>query len=242
MDAIIEVGAVRFADGLPTETFTTLINPDRPIPYEITMLTGITDRDVLGKPRFEQIAAQLRRFVGASPVVGHNVSFDLGFLRAQQLFYENIGLDTWELATILLPNMPGYSLGSLADRLGIPMESRHRAEHDAQATGLLFAHLCDEAARLPRPTLVEINRLARNSDWPLAAGVPRGAGRARGRRRGRASSRTLEQIAPDSALLQPLRFAEPLMPVEDRGEPVDVAELIAMLRSRRRGRPRLSGL
>ncbi len=228
-DVIIEVGAVRFVDGLPTETFSTLINPDRPIPYEITMLTGITDRDVLGKPHFTQIRPQLQRFVGASPVVGHNVSFDLGFLRAQQLFYENIGLDSWELATILLPNMPSYSLGSLADQLGIPMESRHRAEHDAQATGLLFAHLCEEAACLPLPTLVEINRLASNSDWPLGP-VFREALDARGGA-GLTSRREppkLEQIVPGSPLLQPLYFAEPLNPVEKPG-PVDVTELSRML-------------
>jgi DNA polymerase III epsilon subunit family exonuclease len=167
-DAIIEVGAVRFLDGLPVETYTTLVNPDRPIPYEITMLTGIADRDVLGKPRFEQVAPHLSRFVGSMQVVGHNVSFDLGFLRAQRLFHENIGLDSWELATILLPNMPSYSLSSLAERLGIPMEGRHRAEHDAQATGLLFAKGFN---RLSHGTFNPLIGAAGISAFPMAARV-----------------------------------------------------------------------
>src|SRR5512146_2425053 len=99
-DAIIEVGAVKFRDGEPTDRFGTLVNPGRPIPYEVQQLTGICDADVVGKPRFMDIAGQLMRFVGPLPVVGHNVSFDLGFLHTQDLFRENTGLDTWELATV----------------------------------------------------------------------------------------------------------------------------------------------
>jgi len=49
-DAIIEVGAVKFRDGEIVEEFTTLVNPGRPIPPEITMITRITDRDVLSAP------------------------------------------------------------------------------------------------------------------------------------------------------------------------------------------------
>jgi DNA polymerase-3 subunit epsilon/ATP-dependent DNA helicase DinG len=226
-DAIIEIGAVRFVDGQPVETFGTLINPGRPIPYEVTLLTGISDRDVLGKPRFEQVAGQIGRFVGSLPVVAHNVNFDLDFLHGQQLLYGNVGLDTWELATILLPNLPSYNLSSLAAHFGLAGGSWHRAEHDARTTGLLFAHLCDEAARLPRPTLVEINRLARNSDWPLAP-VFREALEARGVAATPQREPTLELIAPGSPLLQPLHYAEPLSP-RDEAQQMDVTELARML-------------
>ena len=58
-DAIIEIGAVRFRDGEPQERFHTLVDPGRPIPYEIQQLTGIGDADVAGKPRFGDIAGQL---------------------------------------------------------------------------------------------------------------------------------------------------------------------------------------
>ena len=148
-DAIIEVGAVKFRDDAPVDRYSTLINPGRPIPYEITQLTGITDRDLVGKPRFDQAAAAIMRFVGSTPVVGHNVSFDLGFLRAQGLLTENLGLDTWELATILMPGLPGYSLGVLAGRLGLGMAGQHRALTDAERSGLLFVRLTELAARLP---------------------------------------------------------------------------------------------
>src|SRR3990172_11009743 len=80
-DAIIEVGAVRFGLDGACETFRTFVDPKRAIPYRIQRLTGITDGDVAGAPLFAEIAADLEAFVGADPVVGQNVSFDLGFLQ-----------------------------------------------------------------------------------------------------------------------------------------------------------------
>jgi DNA polymerase-3 subunit epsilon/ATP-dependent DNA helicase DinG len=227
-DAIIEVGAVKFRDDAPVDRYSTLINPGRPIPYEITQLTGITDRDLVGKPRFDQVAAALMRFVGGAPVVGHNVGFDLGFLRGQGLLTENLGLDTWELATILLPGLPGYSLGVLAERLGLGMVGQHRALADAERSGLLFVRLTELAAQLPRAVLMEINRLPRESFWPLAA-VFRDALVAAGITRGAAGPLGLEQLAPNSPLLQPTRQAEPLAP-HDPLEPIAAEDLAAMLR------------
>ncbi len=227
-DAIIEVAAVKFRDDEPVDRFTTLINPGRPIPYEIQQLTGISNADVLGKPRFELIAPQLTRFVGSLPVVGHNVSFDLGFLRPHGLLTDNLPLDTWELATILLPNQAGYSLGVLADRFSLAIPSKHRALDDATATGHLFLVLGDRVSRLPRAVLLEIGRLARGSGWPLgqvfeealiAAGVVKGA----------AEEIPLAELAPGSPLFQPWRAGEPLIPVEQPA-PVDVAALAAMLK------------
>ena len=227
-DAIIEVGAVKYRDGEPVEEFGTLINPGRPIPPEITMLTGITDRDVSPAPPFERVEAQLLRFVGQAPVVGHNVSFDLGFLRGHGLFGSNLGLDTWELATILLPSLPGYSLGALAERFGVQSAARHRALDDARATGKLFAVLSDQAARLPKPALMEIVRLASGSAWPLAE-VFADAAIAQGVSRTPREEIPLDQLIPASVLLQPWRADEPLNPVE-HPTPVDEARLAAMLR------------
>jgi DNA polymerase III epsilon subunit family exonuclease len=226
-DAIIEVGAVRFRDGELMDSFSTLVNPGRPIPYDITLITGITDRDVIGKPAFDQVAGSLMRFVGLSPVVGHSVGFDLGFVRAQGLLTQNAGLDTWEMASILLPGLPSYSLGALAAHFSLPHATQHRALDDAQATGLLFARLCQEAAALPRPVLLEINRLARDSDWPLAE-VFTDALAAAGALRPPSHELSLQQLAPDSPLFQPLRAGDPLEP-RDTASRIDVSELAAVL-------------
>ncbi len=227
-DAIIEVGAVKYRDGEPVEEFSTLINPGRPIPYEITLITGITDRDVSAAPSFDRIVGPLMRFVGQHPVVGHNIGFDLGFLRIQGVLSENVGLDTWELATILLPALPGYSLGALAARFGIASPSQHRALDDAQATARLFELLCDEIRRLPRPVLMEINRLAAGGAWPLAtvfaeALLALGVGRAP------RNELPLQELAPDGALFQPVRVLEPLAP-RPQPETVDAEALAALLR------------
>jgi ATP-dependent DNA helicase DinG len=227
-DAIIEVGAFKFRDGEPADHFSTLVDPGRPIPYDITLITGIADRDVIGKPTFDQIAGRLMQFVGSLPVVGHNVGFDLGFVRAQGLLAGSIGLDTWELASILLPGLPSYSLGALAGRFALPHASQHRAPDDAQATGLLFERLCAAAAALPRPILLEINRLARDSDWPLAEVF---ADALAANRIAPVASRelSLEQLAPGSPLFQPLRAADPLEPREET-TPIDEAELADYLK------------
>jgi DNA polymerase III epsilon subunit family exonuclease len=165
-DAIIEVGAVKFVDGEAVDEFTTLVDPRRRLPPDITLITGITDKDLIGKPRIENVVAPLMRFVGNHPVVGHNVSFDLGFLRAAGALPTNDAFDTWELASILVPSLPSYSLGSLAAHFDVRSPSQHRAADDARATGRLFALLCERAAHLPPLVLLEINRLAANSDWP----------------------------------------------------------------------------
>ena len=56
-DAIIEVGAVKYRDGEPVENFTTLVNPGRPVPYEVQQLTGIRDADLVGRPRLARSPA-----------------------------------------------------------------------------------------------------------------------------------------------------------------------------------------
>ena len=138
-----------------------------------------------------------------------------------------MGLDTWELASILLPYQSGYSLTALSKHFGLTLENAHRGLDDAMAAGELFNLLCERIAQLPRPTLQEIGRLIHNSTWPLArlfAEALPAAGVAR------LSSQevSLEQLAPDCPLLQPLRANEALTPREDP-EIVDVEQLVAML-------------
>lgn len=226
-DAIIEVGAVKYRDGQPVEEFDTLVNPGRPIPYEITLITGIRNEDVIGKPSFERIAVALERFVGPAAIVGHNIGFDLGFLRAKGLFVENQGLDTWELASVLVPARPSYSLSSLAVHFGIPSPAQHRAFNDAGVSAQLFEILCERASFLPKGVLAEIVRLVHRSTWPLAE-VFVEAARAAGMSRVAASAPPLEQVIPSCSLFDAWQSAEPVNP-NDQPQPVDVEKLAAML-------------
>lgn len=166
-DAIIEIGAVKFRQDEVLETWSSLVNPQRPIPYKIIQLTGITQAEANQAPALFSVITPLRSFVRDYPIVGHNVSFDLGFLKRHRLFLDNPTIDTFELAGILLPHAARYSLGTLADALDITFPIRHRALDDALATKDLFLGLLQQASQLDLSVIREINRLAAKSDWSL---------------------------------------------------------------------------
>src|SRR5512136_84858 len=110
-DAIIEIGAVRFYGNRIEDEWTSLINPGRKIPPFITQLTGINDHMVLEAPNIQNVLTDLRQFVGDAPILGHNVGFDLSFLRRHGLFRSNDIQDTYEIASIMLPSTGRYGLG-----------------------------------------------------------------------------------------------------------------------------------
>ena len=154
-DAITEVAAVRIRNDRITERFSTLVNPKRPIPLQIQQLTGIRDEDVADAPPIEAVLPELMAFVGADvdAIIAHNARFDLGFLAASGLQFHRPALDTFELASILLPRVPSYSLGGLCAEAGIDLTDAHRALDDTVATAQLFLHLVQRLRALPVNTL-----------------------------------------------------------------------------------------
>jgi len=110
-DVIIEIGAVRFNNRRVEDEWSTLINPGRPIPPFITQLTGITNQMVLQAPAIEDVLTELADFVGDAPILGHNVRFDLSFLKQQRIFEYNEAIDTYEVASVILPTSERYNLG-----------------------------------------------------------------------------------------------------------------------------------
>ena len=167
-DAIIEVAAVTFTrNGIESE-YESLVQPQRPIPSEITQLTGITDSMVASAPTMNTIRPKLKEIIGDHTLVGHNVDFDLGFLKASFIGSGNHRLDTVTLASILLPNAGKYSLSALINYLKIPHPSTkqaHRALADALATVDLFFLLMAQARELGLPTLTEIVQVGANIHW-----------------------------------------------------------------------------
>ena len=164
-DAIIEIGAVRFNERRIEAEWSTLIQPGRRIPPFITQLTGITDQMVLKAPPIHAVIDELAAFAGNCPVLGHNVRFDLAFLRRYGILINNDVLDTYELASILLPTAGRYNLGALAQALAVPLPNSHRALDDARATRGVFLRLYEEARNLPLPILAEILRLSEPLEW-----------------------------------------------------------------------------
>lgn len=168
-DAIIEVGAVRIKDGVILGEFSTLVNPNGTIPPHVTHLTGIRPEDVLDAPRIEPVLKQITEFVGSAPLVGHNVNFDANFLARHGILKNNLRIDTYDLASALLPRAPRYNLSSLAAEIGIDLESAHRALDDARATAKLYWLLWQKALTLPFPTLREIVNAAAGLRWDAFA-------------------------------------------------------------------------
>ncbi len=164
-DAIIEIGAVRFNDRRVEDEFHTLLNPRRTIPPEITQLTGITNDMVRRAPTLQEVRDDLEAFVGDSPVLGHNVGFDMGFLQQRGLLGLNETIDTYALATVLLPTASRYNLGSLGQQLGIPLPATHRALDDARVTHQIFVQFLEKIRGLPLDLLAEITRVGDHMDW-----------------------------------------------------------------------------
>src|SRR3972149_5921533 len=140
-DAIIEIGAVRLEGNRVENEFTTLINPGRHIPEFITNLTGISDEMVRQAPHIRDVLEELAVFVGDAPILGHNIQFDLSFLKKYKIFGLNENIDTYELAAVLIPSASRYNLSALGQQLGIPLPATHRALDDARVTAAAFQRL-----------------------------------------------------------------------------------------------------
>ena len=102
-DSIIEIGALRFNGNRVEDEWTTLINPNRHIPEFISNLTGISDGMVRQAPLIRDVLDELANFISDCPILGHNIRFDLSFFQKFQLFTLNERIDTYEIASILLP-------------------------------------------------------------------------------------------------------------------------------------------
>ena len=166
-DGIIEIGAVKFQGWKVLDTFQTFVNPYREIPPEVRRLTGIAQGQVDKAVPFPAVAGELAEFVGTHPIVGHRISFDLGFLSNHGLQFGSPAYDTWELASMMLPYTTDYSLGGLAQELGAEHSQPHRALSDATATHQVLLHLLEKAGNLDPAVVAYIHHLGSLARWPM---------------------------------------------------------------------------
>jgi len=145
---IIEIGLVKIKNFKVIDRYNSFINPGRSIPPFITQLTGISNDDVYGAPFFEDLVRPLQDFLEDSVLVGHNLAFDLSFLRKEFQVcgvenYQPLQLCTLRLAKRLYPNLKSRSLGNLANHLRLKNEDAHRAYADAEVTAKILHHLVE---------------------------------------------------------------------------------------------------
>src|SRR5687767_7523474 len=149
---VIELGIVRVEAGKVVAEYQQLIDPQRRISPGVTALTGISQAMVTGQPTFnEQLPAALDLLKGAA-VVGHNVRFDLSFLRKEfrrckQDICECLGPSVPVMDTVRIARRRfgrgGNGLQQLAPRLGVFPTVAHRALADAQTTAMVFERLME---------------------------------------------------------------------------------------------------
>ena len=149
-DRIVEIAVVvTDARGAIHREYTTLVRPG--IPVRATRLHGISDADVVGAPRFPEIVGDVGALLRGAIVVGHNLGFDLRFLRTE---FERArlelppwpGLCTMQLARWLL-TLDAYGLEDCCRALKVRPGPEHRALPDARATAGLLCRLLHRARR-----------------------------------------------------------------------------------------------
>lgn len=147
-ERITEIAIVLHDGEKVVDTFSTLLNPDRSIPWNITQITGITDGMVAHAPRFHEVAKQIVQMTEGCIFVAHNVTFDYNFVREE---FARLGFDyfrkqlcTVRLARKVFPGLPSYSLSNLKKHFGIYAEKSHRALDDTLATVKVFEKILAE--------------------------------------------------------------------------------------------------
>ena len=139
---IIEIGAVKVVEGRITDRFSTFVNPDVPIPFDIEKLTGINDHMVLEAPMIEQVLPEFLEFCEGAVMVAHNAGFDMSFVQRNAkrmgISLHKTVVDTVSLARVLLPQLNRFKLDTVAKALNISLDNHHRAVDDAACTAEIF--------------------------------------------------------------------------------------------------------
>lgn len=137
-DDIIELGAVRYRDGVEVGRYECLVNPGYEIGGFITALTGITNEMLKDAKDIASELPGFMQFLGDDILVGHNVHFDINFLYDN---CENVGIsvptnnyvDVMRIGRRLHKEWPNHRLETIVAMLGIYDANTHRAAADAKA-------------------------------------------------------------------------------------------------------------
>ncbi|MSQ83990.1 MAG: 3'-5' exonuclease [Myxococcales bacterium] len=212
-DRVIEVAVVAFDHGVITDRWSTLVDPGKPMDAEVTQLTGIHTADLEGQPPFAAIISVLLEKLKGRVLVAYNASFDRTFLlhefgRAGRPWPSGSKwLDPLVFAKELQRGQGNHKLGSVAKRLGVPLEEAHRAAADAECAGWVLLKLAES---LPDDFAQVLDN---HEKWEAAQEAERQVWRGRQQR---ANPRRQGQLDPDL----PLNALGPAYPFGDELDPV----------------------
>lgn len=148
-DRIIEVAIIEFRGGEVTQRYSTLVNPGRDVPPEVVKLTGIQPEELETAPRFADVAAAVVEHLEGRVFVAYNLAFDRAFVRTE---LERCGcewpakhyIDPLIFVRTLHKDQGSKRLGAVAERMGVTLESAHRAAFDAEVTGHILHKLAPQ--------------------------------------------------------------------------------------------------
>lgn len=151
-DQIISIASLKVSDLKIDEQnyLDELVNPNMKIPESSTKIHNITDEQVISKPSLLEISEKILKFLKKSVLVGHNINFDINFLKENSKGSQLAdrmkvikSIDTIYLTASLFPDLKNYELSNLCEYFNIKTDDqiRHSALGDCIITARLFLHL-----------------------------------------------------------------------------------------------------
>ncbi len=148
---LTEIGAVKLKNLEVVEEFQTFVDPEQPIPENITQLTGITQEMVADAPKEKEAVEMFMKFCGDAPVAAHNAKFDMSFITAvsdrHRLGFRPHSIDTLAMCQSLISNIKNHKLNTVADYFGLGDFGHHRANEDARMLSLIYQKLIAESRK-----------------------------------------------------------------------------------------------
>ncbi|MBR6506603.1 MAG: PolC-type DNA polymerase III [Clostridia bacterium] len=167
--AITEIGASLYKGGEIIDTFGTYVDPEMPIPENITRLTGISEETVKGAPKVKEAVKAFLEFAGDRILVAHNANFDIGFIRkaceTHKIKFTNPYLDTLPLSRYINSDLNKHTLDSIGNYYNLGEFNHHRATDDTAMLGAIFSCMADRLRKQGIRNVEEMNMaMAANSD------------------------------------------------------------------------------
>jgi len=147
-DRVIEIGAVAIKGQSIIAEFSSLIDVDKRIPWQVQQIHGITNEMLYGEPKPDEVLPEFYKFIAGSILVAHNASFDIGFLRHEfallGMSLDNRSLCTLKMSRKLYPHLPDHKLETVSRYLlgeACRQMQMHRALDDAKLAGMIWLEM-----------------------------------------------------------------------------------------------------